>query len=114
MSPNVSYYLDEHMQRSVADALHQHGIKVVMAVDVGMVGKDDDAEHLPYATALGAVVVTRDHPFAGRTANRTDHAGLICWTGSPSDIGGMVKMLVRFAETYQAEAIIGQVFWFNA
>jgi hypothetical protein len=55
--------------------------------------------------------VTRDKPFAGRTAKRTDHAGLICWTGTPDDIGGMVRALTTFAETHTSEDIAGRVFW---
>jgi hypothetical protein len=82
-----------------------------MAVDLGMEGKDDDTEHLPLAAEKGAVLFTRDKPFAGRTAKRSDHAGLVCWTGGDDDVGGMVRALVEFAETHTAEEAKGLVFW---
>lgn len=65
------------MPRAVAKGLGQRGIVVMMAVDVGMVDKDDDKEHLPFATENNAVLVSHDHAFAGRSAKRTDHAGVI-------------------------------------
>lgn len=109
--PAIDFYFDEHMPRAVERGLRERDIEVIMAVDVGMEGKDDDTEHLAYATQHAAVLVTRDRPFAGRTAKRTDHAGLICWTGDDDDFGGMVRVLHRFAEQYTSEQVRGCVFW---
>ncbi len=67
----TGFYFDEHMNRLVADALIKKGYHVVMAVDVSMKGKDDDTEHLPYASEHDLVMVTSDHPFAGRTMARS-------------------------------------------
>lgn len=75
------------MRRTVAKGLLTQGIDVIMAVDVQMIDKDDDSEHLPYATENGRVLVTQDRPFAGRSASRTDHTGVICWTGAQDDVG---------------------------
>ena len=110
MAQKISFYFDEHMQRAVADGLSNRDIQVIMAVDVGMEGKPDEV-HLYYAAERGAVLVTRDKPFAGRTMSKTNHAGLICWTGAQDDIGGMVIRLSEFAEQHIAEEIKGQVFW---
>ena len=68
----VRFYFDEHMRRAVAQGLAQRGYVATMAVDVNMVGKDDDTEHLPYARDQGLVMVTFDRRFAGRTMSRTD------------------------------------------
>ncbi|MBZ0298986.1 MAG: hypothetical protein K8J31_04560, partial [Anaerolineae bacterium] len=58
------------------------------------------------------VVVTFDRPFAGRTMNRSDHSGLICLSESlRTDIGGMIRVLVEFAEGTAGENPEGQVFW---
>ena len=111
MAQKIKYYFDEHMPRAVAEALEKRGITVIMAVDSEMVEKDDDTEHLPFATQQQAVIFTRDKPFAGRTAKRTDHAGLICWTGADDDIGGMIRVLSAFAEKYSPGDVAGQVFW---
>ena len=61
----IKFYFDEHMTRVVQTAVKDRGYEVMMAVDVGMVGKDDDTEHLPYAAANQAVIFTRDSLFAG-------------------------------------------------
>ena len=105
------FYFDEMMSRKVASELIRDGHQVIMAVDAGMIEKDDLIDHLPYAAQRGAVVVTADRPFAGRASRLANHSGVICWTGSLDDIGGTIKALIRFAGQYQAEAAAGRVYW---
>jgi predicted nuclease of predicted toxin-antitoxin system len=108
------FYFDEHMNRVVADALTQRGYHVIMAVDVGMTGKDDDTEHLAYAAEKNLIMVTLDHPFAGRTMSRTDHPGLVCLAYDiRENIGRMIAILAEFAELYDPERDSGQVFWLS-
>jgi hypothetical protein len=107
----MRFYFDEHTPRPVATALIARGHEVIMAVDVGMEGKDDDTKHLPYAVEQEAVMVTRDLACAGRTSKYTDHAGMICWTGAQQDIGGMVRTLLQFAQDTPVENLAGRVFW---
>ena len=111
MPETIGFYFDEHMPRAVERGLTDRGYTVVMAVDVGMMGKDDDTEHLRYATEHNLVLVTRDLPFAGRTAKRTDHMGLICWTGTDNDFGGTIRALDKFASEHALEDVEGMVFW---
>lgn len=47
---DLGFYFDEHISRKIVRGLIEHGYRVVRAVDVGMTAKDDDAEHLPFAT----------------------------------------------------------------
>jgi len=109
----AGFYFDEHMNRAVADALIQRGHQVIMAVDVGMEGKDD-GEHLRYATEHQLVMVTFDHPFAAQTMSRTDHVGLICLAYSVREnIGRMIEVLAEFADLYDSEKDTGQVFWLS-
>ncbi len=77
-----------------------------MAVDEDMAGRDDDTEHLLYAAEHDAVIFTRDSPFAGRTMQRTDHAGLIYWTGQDDDFGGMIHILAEFAEIMKRKRLL--------
>lgn len=108
----VSYYFDEHMDRDVARGLEKRGVNVVMPADVGMRQKEDDTEHLPYATEHGLVMVTFDHPFAGRTMERTDYIGLICL--SPyliGNIGRQIELLWEFAQLFDAEKDTAKVTW---
>lgn len=108
----IRFYFDEHMPRSVTKGLVSRGIHVTMAVDVNMVGKDDDTEHLPYASENGLVFVTFDRPFAGRTMSRTDHTGLICLSEQiRSNIGRMIQILADFSEQKTPDEVAGRVFW---
>jgi predicted nuclease of predicted toxin-antitoxin system len=113
MATKVKFYFDEHMPKAVSRELEKHGIEIIRAVEVDMTGKDDDTEHLPYAAANQAVIVTRDYPFAGRAQSHTDHAGLICWTGEFNNVGGIVRRLIRFTQEYTMETAQGQVFWYR-
>ena len=55
MANKVRFYFDEHMPRIVERGLIKQGYEVIMAVDVDMTGKDDDGDHLPFATQNNAV-----------------------------------------------------------
>ena len=110
----IGFYFDEHMNRAVADALIERGVTVIMAVDVDMVGKNDDEEHLPYAAEHNLIMVTFDHPFAGRVMSCTDHPGLICLVYSiRENIGRIVEVLAEFVELYDPDRDSGQVFWLS-
>jgi predicted nuclease of predicted toxin-antitoxin system len=106
------FYFDEHMGRKVARGLIERGVNVVMAVDVGMEDKDDDTEHLPYATDNDLVMVCFDRPFAGRTATRTDYLSLICLNQDVREnIGHQIEILWEFAQLFDPEKDNGQVYW---
>jgi len=107
----ISFYFDEMVSRIPAEELSKRGISVVMAVDVGMVNKDDLSEHLHYATEHGLVVVTFDRKFAGLAAKTTEHPGLVCLSGSQDNFGYMVRTLIAVAEQYTPETIAGTVVW---
>jgi predicted nuclease of predicted toxin-antitoxin system len=104
-------YFDEHIHRDVARALEKHGIPVVMAVDVGMAAKTDE-EHLAYATENSLVMVSFDHPFAGRTMSRTDFFGLICLPYAyMQDIGAAIEQIAEYAQLFEVARDRGTVFW---
>jgi hypothetical protein len=111
MAKKSSFYFDEMTPRPAATQLTRLGYEVTMAVDVGMVKKDDLKDHLPYATARGLVMVSQDRRFAGLAQRRSDHAGVICWTGATDDIGSLVRRLAEFAEKHSSEQVVGRVFW---
>ncbi len=108
----IGLYFDEHIARVIAKALIQKGYRVVMAVDAGMTGKDDDTEHLPYATANRLIMVTRDKPFVTRTLSQSDYLGLICMTQKlHHDIGQAINTLAEFLDLFDEERDAGQVHW---
>ncbi len=106
---SVGLYFDEHMSRKIAHALQSQGVTVVMAVDVGMEAKTDE-EHLIYATQQRLVMVTFDHPFAGRTRARTDFFGLFCLPYRyQEDIGDAITQLSEFAQLFDEDRDTGMV-----
>jgi predicted nuclease of predicted toxin-antitoxin system len=107
----IEFYFDEMMSRDGVKGLAAHGTLAIMAVDVEMTEKDDLTEHLAFATARNAVLVTHDRPFATRALSVANHAGLVCWTGDQDDFGGMVRQLRKFAQEYTAEQVVNRVFW---
>jgi predicted nuclease of predicted toxin-antitoxin system len=108
----IGFYFDEHIDRKITRALIKRGYQVIMAVDVGMESKDDDTEHLPYATENNLVMVTFDQPFAGRTMSRSDHKGLVYLNQQiRHDIGKIIDVLADFADLYEPERDAGQVHW---
>lgn len=107
---NLDFYFDEMMPRAPVKPLSEFGHTVVMANDVGMTGKSDEA-HLAYAAGLSLITVTFDRPFAGRAAKLTDHCGLICLSGTQENIGYIVRTLNEFAGSYSLDEIKDRVFW---
>jgi len=109
---DMGFYLDEHIHRHVAKGLVERGYRAIRAVDVDMTGKDDDTEHLPYAITNRLIMVTFDHPFGGRTQQRTDYFCLVCLPYSiRNDIGQMITILADFIELFDEERDAGQVYW---
>ena len=108
----IGFYCDEHIRRVIATALIEQGYRAIMAVDVGMTGKDDGTEHLPYATTNRLLLVTLDKPFASRTLYRTGYLGLICLSKELHDnIGRAIQALADFIEIFDEERDAGQVHW---
>jgi predicted nuclease of predicted toxin-antitoxin system len=108
------FYLDEHISRAVAKGLQAKGYNAIMAVDVGMESKDDDTEHLVYASTHHLVMVTFDHPFANRTQKRNDFYCLICLSHKlKRNIGGTITLLIEFAELFDQDKDISQVFYWS-
>jgi predicted nuclease of predicted toxin-antitoxin system len=108
----IRFYFDEHLSRALAESLRRSGYEVILAVDIGMVQKDDDSEHLPFAQEQELVMVTCDRPFAGRTMMIIEHSGLICLSENlRKNISASARALVQFAENYTSEDVKGIVYW---
>jgi hypothetical protein len=109
---DIGLYLDEHIHSHIAKQLIARGYRVARAVDVGMTGKDDDTEHLPYATQNRLIMVTFDHPFAGRTQIISGYLGLVCLPQTiRSDIGYIITLLAEFLDLFDESRDAGQVHW---
>lgn len=108
----IGFYFDEHMPKNVAKALMKKGYTVVRAVEVGMEGADDDSGNLPYATQHHLILVTFDHPFAGRATQRSDFYALVCLPYKvQEDVGEIIRLLQEFAELFDSEKDTAKVHW---
>ncbi|MCL4255545.1 MAG: DUF5615 family PIN-like protein [Anaerolineae bacterium] len=108
----IGLYFDEHISKVVYKALLERGYRIIRAVDVGMTGKDDDTEHLPYTTQNRLIMVTFDHPFATRTMQRNDFLGMVCLTRDIRDNHGhIITLLAEFLDLFDETRDAGQVHW---
>ena len=67
-------YLDENVFVILADMIRSRGCFAITARDVGLLGIDDDAIHLSYATSHGLCIVTHDRHLLDRVTSRTSCA----------------------------------------
>ena len=93
-------FLDQMIDRCVADILRKTGHDVECAAQVGM-ARADDLEILEYCTKQDRVLVTLDEHFGDWTvAKLTAHAGVIRLKVHPTSSRDIQKVLVPFLERY--------------
>jgi predicted nuclease of predicted toxin-antitoxin system len=93
-------FLDQMIDRSVADVLHGIGHDVECAAQAGM-ARADDLEILGYCTKQDRVLVTLDEHFGDWTvATLTTHAGVIRLKVHPTGSQNIRQILVPFLRRY--------------
>jgi predicted nuclease of predicted toxin-antitoxin system len=71
----ISFYLDEHIHRAVADGLRHRGVNVLTVQEAGNSGLSD-REQLSFAMSEGRVMVTMDSDFLLLASEGVSHAGI--------------------------------------
>ena len=106
MAGRFPLLLDEHIPRSLAQALRQRGWAVVRVVDLkAELGPgSDDEKVFTYASKQGYVVVSSDESALWRPRLHSEHGdpfpGMLCWPHSRRahmTIGEAVEALERMA-----------------
>jgi predicted nuclease of predicted toxin-antitoxin system len=93
-------FLDQMIDRCVADVLRKTGHDVECAAQVGM-ARADDLEILEYCTKQDRVLVTLDEHFGDWTvAKLTAHAGVIRLKVHPTGSRNIEKTLMSFLGRY--------------
>jgi predicted nuclease of predicted toxin-antitoxin system len=93
-------FLDQMIDRCVADVLRETGHDVECAAQVGM-ARADDLEILEYCTKQDRVLVTLDEHFGDWTvAKLTAHAGVIRLKVHPTGSRNIQETLVPFLGRY--------------
>jgi len=93
-------FLDQMIDRCVADALRETGYDVECAAQVGM-ARADDLEMLEYCTQQDRVLVTLDEHFGDWTVVKlTAHAGVVRLKVHPTGSRDIQKTLLPFLGRY--------------
>jgi predicted nuclease of predicted toxin-antitoxin system len=103
----IRFYLDEHVPRAVAEALHRRNRAAVTTREVGNAGQSDVAQ-LAYAVQAGCVIVTQDADFLVLVATGAVHPGIV-YAPQGTAIGTLVRGLLLIADVYTAEEMVNRV-----
>ena len=106
----LRFYLDENVPTEVARQLGHSGIDAVSARDLNQLGRADP-DHLRRAAAEGRVLCTHDQDFLRLAAEGAEHAGIVFLPQARSSVGGWVRMLRAFHARYDADQVVGRVFF---
>lgn len=91
-------FLDQMIDRSVADVLRKRGYDVECAAEVGM-ARADDLEILEYCAMQDRVLITLDEHFGNWTVTKlTEHSGVIRLKVNPTSARSIEKTLIPFLE----------------
>jgi len=91
-------FLDQMIDRSIADVLQKRGYDVECAAEAGM-ARADDLEILEYCTMQDRVLITLDEHFGNWTvAKLTEHSGVIRLKVNPTGTRNIEKTLIPFLE----------------
>lgn len=104
----VSFLLDEHIDRAVAVRLRQAGIDTVTAAEAGLRQRSDD-DHITFGLATGRVIVTLDRGFLLRHYANEQHAGIVYCRAATKTIGEFIEFLELVHDTYTAEEMVGRL-----
>ena len=74
MTDRITFYMDEHVAKSVTEGLRRSGVNVVTVQELGLQAAEDQ-QHLQRATQEGRVVVTQDTDFLRLHAAGVSHGG---------------------------------------
>jgi hypothetical protein len=88
----ISFYLDEHIHRAVAEGLRHRGVNVLTVQEAGKSGVSD-REQLSFALLKGRVMVTMDSDFLLLASEGVSHAG-IAYANPQRSIGDLIGSLM--------------------
>lgn len=88
----ISFYLDEHIHRAVANGLRHRGVNVLTVQEAGKSGVSD-GEQLGFAMSQQRVMVTMDSDFLLLASEGVSHAG-IAYANPQRPVGEMIGSLM--------------------
>jgi hypothetical protein len=103
----ISFYLDEHIHRAVADGLRHRGVNVLTVQEAGKNGVSD-RQQLSFALSEGRVMVTMDSDFLLLASEGVSHAG-IAYANSQRAIGDLIGSLILIYDVLAAAEMTNHV-----
>ena len=104
----MRFFFDEHVPKSVSNALRQRNVDVVSVQEAGLSGRPD-VQQLSFARNEHRVLVTFDADFLRIAASGVDHAGIVYCTRRSRDVGELVKGLVLLNEVLSQEEMMNKI-----
>jgi hypothetical protein len=103
----IKFYLDEHIDKGIANGLRNREVDVVRCQEIGFSGKSDLA-HLAWANENGFVLVTQDNDFLILHSQGQLHAG-IAFAPRPMSIGEFIRSLLLIHELLTPEEMVNSI-----
>lgn len=103
----ISFYLDEHVHRAVADGLRHRGMNVLTVQEAGKSG-GADREQLSFAMSEGRVMVTMDSDFLLLASEGVSHAGIV-FANSQRSIGDLIGSLMLVYDVLKAADMMNHI-----
>lgn len=100
---------DEHVRRSLTNALKQQGLTVRRVARLERTGAPDQAV-FDYATAHGYVVLTNDTDFERLVADH-DHPGVIVITTQYATVQEVAREIIRLTDQLTADELRSGTFY---
>lgn len=103
----ISFYLDEHIHRAVAEGLRRRGVNVLTVQEAGRAALSD-SEQLKYALAERRVMVTMDSDFLALADKGAMHAGIV-YANPRRKVGELIGALILVYDVLSGDEMANHV-----
>ncbi|MCZ6679875.1 MAG: DUF5615 family PIN-like protein [Candidatus Poribacteria bacterium] len=108
MPRTITFHLDEHIPRAIADGLRREGIDVTTTSEAELIGASDE-EHLNFARREQRVIFTQDNDFLRWHHAGVNYAGIVYCARGARTIGDMIQSLIFMWDALDPEDMANQV-----
>lgn len=109
---DIRFYLDENIDKAVAEQLVRWGIDAV-SVHTSNLHGESDINHLKNAAEMGRMLCTHDQDFLQIAGENTDHAGIAFAQHYQASVGGWVRALRTLHTRMTAEEVQGMLIFLS-
>ena len=107
MADRLTFYMDEHIPKSVTEGLRRRGVDVVTVQELGLQAVED-VRHLEQAAQDGRVMVTQDADFLRLHASGLSHRGIV-YAPQQTSISHMLRSLILLHDFLSPDDMVGHV-----